>query len=86
MFFDTIDKIKHGLCVCVFDGTDRIQHTFWRHIDKGHPANRIYGKAPENEPNAIEAVYTRMDDVVGKAMARCDDENTILMVISDHEV
>lgn len=30
MFFDTIDKIKNGLSVCVFDTTDRIQHTFWR--------------------------------------------------------
>jgi hypothetical protein len=31
MFFDSLDKVKQGLCVCVFDGTDRIQHTFWQH-------------------------------------------------------
>ncbi|MDA3896800.1 MAG: alkaline phosphatase family protein [Desulfobacteraceae bacterium] len=84
MFFDALDKINHGFCICVFDGTDRIQHTFWRHIDKGHPANKRYKKAPDNDPNAIESVYRRMDDVVGKAMDRCDDKNTILMVISDH--
>ena len=38
MFFDALDKVKRGLCVCVFDGTDRIQHTFWRDIDQQHPA------------------------------------------------
>jgi predicted AlkP superfamily phosphohydrolase/phosphomutase len=84
MFFDTIDKIKHGLNVCVFDGTDRIQHTFWRHIDSGHPANNSHDKAPQDSPNAIEAVYCRMDNLVGKAMARCDNDDTVLMVISDH--
>src|SRR5205085_9626379 len=33
MFFDGLEKIRRGLCVCVFDGTDRLQHTFWRDID-----------------------------------------------------
>ena len=33
MFFDCLDKVKRGLCACVFDGTDRIQHTFWRDTD-----------------------------------------------------
>ena len=33
MFFDCLDKVKRGLCVCVFDGTDRLQHTFWRDTD-----------------------------------------------------
>ena len=38
MFFDALDKVPRGLCVCVFDGTDRLQHTFWRDIDPQHPA------------------------------------------------
>ena len=33
MFFDALDKVPRGLVVCVFDGTDRLQHTFWRDID-----------------------------------------------------
>ena len=40
MFFDSLDKVKRGLCVCVFDGTDRLQHTFWRYIDEEHLAHR----------------------------------------------
>ncbi|MCI4373786.1 MAG: hypothetical protein L3K02_09140, partial [Thermoplasmata archaeon] len=35
MFFDSLDKVKRGLCVCVFDGTDRLQHTFWRDTEQG---------------------------------------------------
>ncbi|GAG13781.1 unnamed protein product, partial [marine sediment metagenome] len=50
MFFDALDKVKQGLVVCVFDGTDRLQHTFWRQIDPEHPANQ--GRMPEG--NVIE--------------------------------
>ena len=38
MFFDSLDKVKQGVCVCVFDGTDRMQHMFWRDLDEDHPA------------------------------------------------
>ena len=38
MFFDALDKVRAGLVVCVFDGTDRLQHMFWRDIDAEHPA------------------------------------------------
>ncbi|MCX7016066.1 MAG: nucleotide pyrophosphatase, partial [Candidatus Sumerlaeota bacterium] len=40
MFFDTLDKVRRGLVVCVFDITDRAQHMFMRYMDAGHPANR----------------------------------------------
>src|SRR6185369_395169 len=42
MFFDSLEKIKRGLCVVVFDGTDRLQHTFWRDIEPDHPARAHY--------------------------------------------
>ncbi|UCE99172.1 MAG: alkaline phosphatase family protein [Planctomycetota bacterium] len=82
MFFDALDKIKHGLCVCVFDGTDRIQHTFWRDIDEEHPANREQEQRPQR--NIIEELYQRMDILVGKTLAKCKGKDTILMIISDH--
>jgi predicted AlkP superfamily phosphohydrolase/phosphomutase len=83
MFFDALDKLHRGLCVCVFDGTDRIQHAFWRHLDEGHPAHPAEtDKSQEASP--IEMVYRRMDAIVGRTMARCADSETILMVISDH--
>jgi predicted AlkP superfamily phosphohydrolase/phosphomutase len=84
MFFDSLDKVKHGLCVCVFDGTDRIQHSFWRYIDEGHPALEGQCEKELQRPNAIEDVYRRMDALVGKTVAKCNGDNTVLMVISDH--
>ena len=32
----------------------------------------------------IEDLYQRMDDLVGRTMAKCQDKDTLLMVISDH--
>ena len=82
MFFDSLDKVKQGLCVCVFDGTDRIQHTFWRDIDEEHPARAERGH-PDGR-NAIEELYKRMDVLVGKTIEQCKDKDTVLMIISDH--
>lgn len=82
MFFDSLDKVTRGLCVCVFDGMDRLQHTFWRDIDPGHP---VHEKRPRPAGvNVIEDLYKRMDVLVGKTLARCKNKDTVLMVISDH--
>ena len=80
MFFDAVKKTKSGLCVCVFDSSDRIQHSFWRDIDESHPAhdNDI------DRPDEIEKLYRRMDELVGRTMEKCNDKNTLFMVISDH--
>lgn len=80
MFFDSLDKVRQGLCVCVFDGTDRIQHTFWRDIDAEHPAR----SGQEDGRNVIEELYERMDALVGRTMERCQERDTVLMIISDH--
>jgi predicted AlkP superfamily phosphohydrolase/phosphomutase len=82
MFFDALDKVKRGVCVCVFDGSDRMQHMFWRYLDKDHPARPADVPAPFQ--NAIEDLYRRMDELVGRTMARCSDKGTLLMVVSDH--
>jgi len=82
MFFDALDKVRHGLCACVFDGTDRLQHTFWRDIDKEHPAHR--GQASDEQRNVIEELYQRMDVLVGKTLAKCKNNDTLVMIISDH--
>jgi predicted AlkP superfamily phosphohydrolase/phosphomutase len=82
MFFDAIEKTPHGLVVCVFDGTDRLQHTFWRDIDERHPARPDQGVIDSRD--VIGDLYRRMDDLVGKTVAKCDRDDTMLMVISDH--
>ncbi|QDU56116.1 alkaline phosphatase family protein [Aeoliella mucimassa] len=82
MFFDGLEKVPEGFCVCVFDGTDRMQHMFWRYLDESHPARPA--QVPAAFATAIEDLYGRMDDLVGRAMAKCDKEDSLLMVLSDH--
>ena len=82
MFFDSLDKVPQGLCVCVFDGTDRMQHMFWRYLDPDHPARPA--KVPLAFQSTIEDLYGRMDELVGRTMQRCNDPETLLMVLSDH--
>jgi predicted AlkP superfamily phosphohydrolase/phosphomutase len=82
MFFDAIDKLKHGVCVCVFDGTDRIQHTFWRYLDRQHPDYQQ--RDSQDHVDAVEKIYQRADALVGRTITQCDDKHTLLMVISDH--
>ncbi|MBX3394502.1 MAG: alkaline phosphatase family protein [Phycisphaerae bacterium] len=86
-FFDALDNTKRGLCVCVFDGTDRIQHMFWRYLERdhpAHPANLDSDYKPNRFETAIEDLYIRMDQLVGETMKRAGDDGTMLMVISDH--
>jgi predicted AlkP superfamily phosphohydrolase/phosphomutase len=82
MFFDSLERVPEGLCVCVFDGTDRMQHMFWRYHDTRHPARP--DQIPAGLENAIEDLYLRMDNLVGRTMARCNTKDTLLMVLSDH--
>jgi hypothetical protein len=82
MFFDGLKKVPQGLCVCVFDGTDRMQHMFWRYLDRDHPARPA--EVPDAFRTTIEDLYERMDQLVGRTMQACDDDRTLLMVLSDH--
>jgi predicted AlkP superfamily phosphohydrolase/phosphomutase len=82
MFFDALEKTKRGLVACVFDGTDRVQHMFWRYIDPEHPARDGFGD--KQLKNAIVDHFKDMDKLVGRIMEKCDDPDTLLFVISDH--
>lgn len=80
MFFDALDKTKTGVCTCVFDASDRIQHMFWRYIDPKHPA-----PTPQSDiyKHAITNMYRRMDDLVGKVQEQLKRDD-VLIVMSDH--
>ena len=81
MLFDALDKTKQGLCTCVFDTTDRVQHMFWRYLEEDHPAARDVPR--DQRPNVIEDLYQRMDRLIGRVMEQIDND-TLLMVVSDH--
>ncbi|MGA1868092.1 MAG: alkaline phosphatase family protein [bacterium] len=81
MLFHELDKMKEGVCACVFDTTDRIQHMFWRYHEKDHPALR--GQEKNNHRKAIEELYIRMDTLLGKVMSEIHSDD-VLMIMSDH--
>jgi predicted AlkP superfamily phosphohydrolase/phosphomutase len=81
MFFLSLERLRSGSLTCVFDATDRIQHMFWRYLEPDHPAAR--GRDPGEHKHAIEAIYRRNDELVGKVLERIG-KGDVLMVISDH--
>ncbi len=60
----------------VFMASDRVQHFYWKYLDKRHPDHRLYG-------NAIASVYERMDQALGRLLEAAGPETSVLMV-SDH--
>ena len=83
MFFSALEKQRKGVIACVFDTSDRVQHMFFRYLEDNHPAHAHNGDGREKYASAIESLYKRMDDIVGKTFAHVDDE-TVLFVLSDH--
>ena len=81
MFFAALERLRKGSLVCVFDGTDRIQHMFWRYLEEGHPAAE--GIDDPEHANAIEELYLHNDALVGRVMDELR-EGDVLMVLSDH--
>jgi len=81
MFLHSVDNTKQGLCAVVVDATDRIQHMFFRFLEEGHPA--LNGHDIKKHANVIDKLYIKMDDLVGRTMAKVKDGD-VLFVISDH--
>ena len=81
MFFNALSKTKKGTVICVFETTDSIQHMFWRYLDKAHPA--LQSTSPQLSSQVIEDLYTKMDDLIGRALAHLEPR-TALIVMSDH--
>ncbi len=81
MFFKALENTPEGLCVCVFDTSDRIQHMFFRCLDDDHPANR--GKELQKYKTVIEDLYVNMDGLLSRVLEKADDK-TVVMVMSDH--
>ncbi len=80
-FFHALKKTKKGVCAVVFDGTDRIQHMFFRYLVEDHPANR--GKDKSLYEDTILQLYQKADNIVGKTLDKISDD-TLLLVMSDH--
>lgn len=83
MLHNSLDQCKKGLVVCVFDGTDRVQHMFHRYLLDDHPANE--GQDTVVHKSTMEDLYRKADETIGRVMDKVlDDPKTVLMVMSDH--
>lgn len=80
MFFDSLKNTSSGVVACVFDASDRIQHIFWRYLDKDHRAEK---EDSDSSRNTITQMYKKMDGLVGRIRKELRPSD-ILVVMSDH--
>ncbi len=76
-----LDRFSEGLFFVLFDTPDRVQHMLWRFRDREHP-----GFEPDRSPElatGIEEHYGRCDALLSAVLDKVD-ENTLLIVLSDH--
>ena len=76
-----LDRFTEGFFFLLYDTPDRVQHMLWRFRDPAHPGYepdlaRDYGAL-------IEQHYLRCDKLLTPVLDKVD-ENTLLIVLSDH--
>ena len=76
-----LDRFSEGLFFMLYDTPDRVQHMMWRFRDTQHPGFE-QDVAPEFATR-VEQHYQRCDALLGAVLDKAD-ENTLLMVLSDH--
>jgi predicted AlkP superfamily phosphohydrolase/phosphomutase len=81
IIFQGLERGDSDLFVAAIETTDRISHMKWRLTDPKHP---MYDKElAAKHGDAIEKVYRRADDLVGRLQAALP-KDTVFMVMSDH--
>jgi predicted AlkP superfamily phosphohydrolase/phosphomutase len=81
MFFEALKRTRTGMCCCVFDLPDRVQHMFFRYVDALHRAGKGTRDPAESDP--VTAAYREMDDLLGKTLTVLGQKD-VLFVMSDH--
>jgi predicted AlkP superfamily phosphohydrolase/phosphomutase len=80
--FDTeFPKFKDGLFFFYFSSLDLNAHMMWRLTDPEHPAYNA--DLASKYGTALEEFYEQIDEVLGEVMPKVD-QNTTLLVLSDH--
>jgi predicted AlkP superfamily phosphohydrolase/phosphomutase len=81
IIFERLKQDDWDLFVAAIETTDRVSHMMWRLIDPKHP---MYDKElADKYGDAIEKVYRRADDLVGRLRAKVPGD-AVFMVMSDH--
>jgi len=76
-----LDRFAEGFFFILFDTPDRVQHMLWRFRDREHPGFEA-DLSPELA-GRIEQHYSRCDALLSAVLDKVD-ENTLLIVLSDH--
>ncbi|MBI3662090.1 MAG: alkaline phosphatase family protein [Acidobacteria bacterium] len=76
-----LSRFRAGFLFFYFSSLDQNSHMFWRAIDKQHPAANE--ETSLKHSRVLEELYQEMDEALGKTLERLD-ENTTLLVMSDH--
>ena len=76
-----IKKYNPEFFMVVFDDLDRLQHFFWRHMDEKHPMHNK--EKSEKYKDTILNYYKKLDSVTNN-LIKLTDENTLVMILSDH--
>jgi predicted AlkP superfamily phosphohydrolase/phosphomutase len=76
-----LDRFAEGFFFILFDTPDRVQHMLWRFRDREHPGFEA-DLSPELA-GRIEEHYSRCDALLSAVLDKVD-ENTLLIVLSDH--
>ncbi len=74
-----LDQWKEGLLFFYFSSIDQGSHMLWHFADPEHPGHT----ADEKLHEGIRTLYRQLDEVLGRTLARIDDDTT-LVVMSDH--
>jgi predicted AlkP superfamily phosphohydrolase/phosphomutase len=76
-----LPRFDHGLFFFYFSSLDLNSHMFWRAMDKEHP--QYSPELEKKHGDFIPWLYSKMDEVIGKAMQRVGDDD-MLIIMSDH--
>jgi len=76
-----LDLYQPDFCIVVFTGPDRVQHCLWKYIDGTHP--EFNAEESKKYMPLIDEFFMMLDSAIGEIRARLD-EDTVLILISDH--
>lgn len=79
LFLDVLEEYDTDFSMTVYDGSDRIQHFFWKYFDESHP------RYDPDSPlvGAIEEYYETVDRGIGRILNEVGEDCDVV-VISDH--
>jgi predicted AlkP superfamily phosphohydrolase/phosphomutase len=81
IFDKEFPRFRRGVFFFYFSSIDLNSHMFWRLMDPTHP--EYDPELAARNGSAILSFYEQIDQVLGEAMAKLDDQTTLL-VLSDH--